>query len=76
MTVVKVYLETINDVKSFVNIVNGYVFDADITVGKFVVDAKSIMGIFSLDLTKSLELKIYSDSPEDFLKEIDWLIVK
>lgn len=76
MTEAKVLLKAINDVKDFVNIVNCYDFECDITVGKYVVDAKSIMGIFSLDLSKPLNLKIYSDNCGAFLKEIDKLLVK
>ena len=45
-------LSSINDVKDFVNIVSKYDFDVDLTSGRYVVDAKSIMGIFSLDLSK------------------------
>ena len=45
-----IMLHSINDVKTFVNSVNKYDFDVDLTSGRYVVDAKSIMGIFSLDL--------------------------
>lgn len=50
MKKVTVSLASINDVKSFVNIVSKYDFDVDLISGRYVVDAKSIMGIFSLDL--------------------------
>ena len=46
-----IMLHSINDVKTFVNSVNKYDFDVDLTSGRYVVDAKSIMGIFSLDLS-------------------------
>ena len=45
-------LSTINDVKDFVHIVNQCPYDIDLISGRYIVDAKSIMGIFSLDLTK------------------------
>ena len=49
-------LDTINDVKNFVNIVSKYDFDVDLVSGRYAVDAKSIMGIFSLDLAKSIKM--------------------
>lgn len=54
-------LSSINDVKDFVNIVSKYDFDVDLTSGRYVVDAKSIMGIFSLDLSKPLNLNIHAE---------------
>ena len=54
-------LSSINDVKDFVNIVSRYDFDVDLTSGRYVVDAKSIMGIFSLDLSKPILVEVHSD---------------
>ncbi len=76
MKQVKINIGTINDVKEFINIVNKETFEADIAVGKYVVDAKSIMGIFSLDLSKPLNLTIHSDDCDEFLDEISKFIVK
>ncbi len=56
-----ILLNSINDIKAFVNIVNKYEFDVDLTSGRYVVDAKSIMGIFSLDLSKPIKVDIHSD---------------
>lgn len=72
----KIMLKTINDVKAFVNAVTKYNFDVDLLSGRYAVDAKSIMGIFSLDLSKPIELDAHTDDAEDFLKEIDKFIVK
>lgn len=63
-------LKSITDVKDFVNIVNKYDFDIDLTSGRYVVDAKSIMGIFSLDLSKPIKVDVHADSCEDFENEI------
>ena len=63
-------LSSINDVKSFVNIVSRYDFDVDLTSGRYVVDAKSIMGIFSLDLTKPLVMVAHTDSYIELLRAI------
>jgi phosphotransferase system HPr-like phosphotransfer protein len=71
-----VSLQAINDVKEFVNIVMRYDFDIDLVSGRYAVDAKSIMGIFSLDLSKPIQLNAHTDDAEDFLKEIDKFIVK
>ncbi len=69
-------LSSINDVKDFVNIVSKYDFDVDLTSGRYIVDAKSIMGIFSLDLSKPIKVEVHSDDCEAFLKEVEKFIVK
>ena len=61
MKTLVIKLDTINDVKNFVNIVSKYDFDMDLMSGRYAVDAKSIMGIFSLDLAKPIKMEIYSD---------------
>ena len=63
-------LDTINDVKNFFNIGSKYDFDVDLVSGRYAVDAKSIMGIFSLDLAKSIKMEIYSDDCAAFLDEV------
>ena len=76
MTKATVSLQAIKDVKEFVNIVMRYDFDVDLVSGRYAVDAKSIMGIFSLDLSKPIQLNAHSDDADDFFKEIDKFIVK
>ena len=68
-------LNCINDVKDFVNIVSKYDFEIDLTSGRYVVDAKSIMGIFSLDLSKPIKAEVHSDDCNKFLGEINKFIV-
>lgn len=75
MTTAKIRIKEITDVKDFVNIVSGCQYDVDIISGRYAIDAKSIMGIFSLDLSKDLELKIHSDDCGEFLDEISRFIV-
>jgi len=65
-----IMLSSINDVKNFVNIVNKYNFDVDLTSGRYVVDAKSIMGIFSLDLSKPIKVEVHSDEADAFVAEM------
>jgi len=70
-------LNSIDKVKSFVNTISQYDFDFDLISGRYVIDAKSIMGIFSLDLSKNLTLNIQKDDNLDaVLAAIDEFIVK
>ena len=70
MKSVTIKLSLAENVKSFVNIVNRYPYDVDLRAGRHVVDAKSIMGIFSLDLSKPITMEIYTDSCDDLLNDI------
>lgn len=64
MTTVKISLNSIDKVKNFVNAISKYDFDFDLVSGRYVIDAKSIMGIFSLDLSKPIDLNIQCDPGE------------
>lgn len=70
-----VNLGSIETIKDFVSIVAHFNGDAELKSGKYVVDAKSIMGIFSLDLSKKLLLEL-EDPTEEEMKSIDKYIVK
>ena len=70
MKSVNIKLSLAENVKSFVNIVNRYPYDVDLRAGRHVVDAKSILGIFSLDWSKPVTMEIYCDDCEDLLNEI------
>ncbi|MGN1059817.1 MAG: HPr family phosphocarrier protein [Clostridia bacterium] len=70
MRTFNIMLSSINDVKNFVNIVNKYNFDVDLTSGRYVVDAKSIMGIFSLDLSKPIKVEVHSEDADAFIDEL------
>ena len=61
MKKMKISLGSIEDVKEFVALTNSYSFDSDLVSGRYAVDAKSIMGIFSLDLAKPLEFVVHDD---------------
>ena len=71
-----IMLSTINDVKFFVNTVSKYDFDVDLISGRYAVDAKSIMGIFSLDLSKQITLEAHTDEDSAFFDEIAKFVVK
>ena len=70
MKTVQISLNPIDKVKSFVNEISKFDFDFDLVSGRYVIDAKSIMGIFSLDLSKPIDLNIHSegDALENVLK--------
>lgn len=67
MKTVTISLNSIDKVKSFVNDITKFDSDFDLVSGRYVIDAKSIMGIFSLDLSKNIDLNIHN---EDKVEEI------
>lgn len=69
MKTVKISLNSIDRVKSFVNDINRYDYDFDLVSGRYIIDAKSIMGIFSLDLSKPITLNIHADKDLDQIME-------
>ena len=62
---VQISLNSIDKVKAFVNAITRFDFDFDLISGRYVIDAKSIMGIFSLDLSKPIDLNIHDDKDYD-----------
>ena len=69
-------LDTINDVKQFVNIISLCDYDVDLVSGRYSIDAKSIMGIFSLDLSRPVELQAHVDDCSELKKKLDRFLVK
>ena len=67
MKSVKISLEMAQRVKEFVNVTQNYPEEILLKSGKYVVDAKSILGIFSLDLSQPLTVEVYSDDCDDLL---------
>ena len=63
-------LSLVENVNKFVNIVSRYPYDMDLRAGRHVVDAKSILGIFSLDLSRPITLEIYSDDCAELMEDI------
>ena len=61
MKSVNIKLETIEDIRNFVGILAKYSCDLDLKSGRYTVDARSLMGIFSLDLVKPVEFLVHSD---------------
>ena len=70
MKTVKICLNSIEKVKSFVNAITLFDVDCDLVSGRYVIDAKSIMGIFSLDLSKPIDLSIHANEEMDAILEV------
>ena len=76
MKSVNIKLSLAENVKTFVNMVNRYPYDMDLRAGRHVVDAKSILGIFSIDLSRPIHMDIYSDDCDDLLEALTPYLVK
>lgn len=77
MTAVKISLNSIDKVKAFVNEVTKFDAEFDLISGRYVIDAKSIMGIFSLDLSKPIDLNIHTEDQADtILAALEPFIIK
>ena len=70
MKTVQISLNSIDKVKSFVNDISKFSNDFDLVAGRYVIDAKSIMGIFSLDLSKPIDLSIHAGEDIDQILEL------
>ena len=70
-------LDSIADVNAFANTIAHFKSEIDLSSGRYIVNAKSIMGIFSLDLSKPIDLNIHADSNiDDILAALDAYIIK
>lgn len=76
MVKVNVQLDTITKVKDFVNTLIACPYEVDLVSGRYLIDAKSIMGIFSLDLSKPIELNVHADSCDELLAQLKPFIVE
>lgn len=70
MTEVYITLKTIQDIRDFVNAVILLDYEVDLVQGRYVIDAKSIMGIFSLDLSKPIDLNIHEEKNLDTVMKV------
>lgn len=75
MKTVDIKLSSIEDVRNFVNIVTKYDMDIDLMSGRYIVDAKSIMGIFSLDLMKPIQLTAHAEDTDALMADIKPYII-
>ena len=70
MKTAKISLNSIDKVKAFVNDITKFDYDFDLVSGRYVIDAKSIMGIFSLDLSKPIDLNIHAEDNIDAVMDV------
>ena len=70
MKTIQISLNSIDKVKAFVNDITKFDNDFDLVSGRYVIDAKSIMGIFSLDLSKPIDLSIHAEENLNEILEI------
>ena len=76
MKTVQISLNSIDKVTSFVNTISQFDYDFDLVSGRYVIDAKSIMGIFSLDLSKPIDLTVHAEGDaEDVMSTLKDYIV-
>lgn len=75
MTNVKISLSSLDDIKEFNKLTCGFDAEADLTEGNYKVDAKSLIGLFTLDMNQALDLSIHSDNCRDYLKSISRFLV-
>ena len=66
----KIVLGNIQDVREFVNLVVLVEYEVDLAQGRYLIDAKSIMGIFSLDLLSPITVVAHSDNTAEFFEKI------
>lgn len=67
----KIKLDTFDKIKKFINIVQKFESDIDLVSGRYVIDAKSIMGIFSLDLSKPIDIVVHETKGMDEIDKIN-----
>ena len=65
-----IMLSSIEAVKKFVTLTNSYNFPINLATDKYKIDAKSIMGVFSLDLSKPLRIEVESDDADEFISQL------
>ena len=76
MKTVNIKLSTIDDIRMLVDTTTSYKDDVELSSGSYTIDAKSIMGIFGLDLSKPISLTVFGDDPSELIDKLVSLIVK
>ena len=76
MKEITIRLSTVAEIKNFVNEVIKTAYEVDLVQGRYVIDAKSIMGIFSLDLLSPITLKAHTENAEEFFSRISAFVAE
>jgi hypothetical protein len=66
-------LRSIDDIKKFINEVTKCAYDVDVSSGRYLIDGKSIMGIFSLDLSKPVKVILRSNDDAECAPFVNFL---
>ncbi len=75
MKTVSIKLTSIESIRTLVDTASAYTNDIELSSGSYSIDAKSIMGIFGLDLSKPIELTVYGEDADNFIDKIKDIIV-
>ena len=75
MEAVTISLTQVNQVQKFVNVVSKVPYDVDMVSGRYTINAKSLLGIYSLDLNRPLQVVMYSDDCEELKKALEAFMV-
>ena len=75
MTSIEIKLTSIQDIRNFVDTVTKYGMDIDLSSGRYIVDAKSIMGIFALDITSPIKVVADTNDATSFFNSIEQFVV-
>lgn len=65
---IKINLNDTKTIKKFISVVRSFDFDVDVMTERSLIDGKSILGLFSLDLSGDIYVKIISDDVEEIRK--------
>ncbi|WP_312693027.1 HPr family phosphocarrier protein [Caproiciproducens sp.] len=71
MYTTSILLSSIEAVKKFVTLTNSYTFPINLTTDKYKIDAKSIMGVFSLDLSKPVTIEVSGEEGKEFISLLE-----
>jgi len=74
MKSISIKLSLTEDIKDLVRITSKYPYDIDLKSGRYIVDGKSILGIFSLNLNGPIEVDIHSDDCDDLISELQQFV--
>lgn len=74
MTKLQIKMRQIDQVRDFVDLISQYPYEMDLISGRYTIDAKSLLGIYSLDLRNPLTLVIYADSCDELLSQLHALL--
>lgn len=75
MKIINIKLSTIDDIRTLVDCATGCSYDVELSSGSYTIDAKSIMGIFGLDLSKQITMTVFSDDCDELIDKIKGFII-